>query len=336
VDLHEQRGHVVAIGNFDGVHRGHQAVLASVAADARRLDLAPALLTFSPHPRAVLGRPVPPLLTAMDRKLELVRRVDPAIEIYVRRFDLAFASRSPVEFVAETLVRALAARVVVVGQNFRFGKQRSGDFAALARLGREHGFETRSHDLVGDAGEPWSSSRVRDAIARGDLDDAERMLGRPHMLSGVVVQGDRRGRTIGFPTCNLAGVDEALPPFGVYAVLVDREQGHGEGAAVSADELRRADPGPPAFALAKGVANIGVRPTVAGGDAKPSVEVHLFDINEDLYGARLRVHLVARLRAEQRFAGLDALKAQIARDAEAARARLDGLEPDPRAGGAYR
>ena len=263
---------------------------------------------------------MPPLLTTLDRKLELVRRVDASITPCVQRFDTAFASQSPLEFVLGTLVGRLRAEVVVVGHNFRFGKDRAGDFAELTRLGAEHGFETRSHELVGDEQGPWSSSRVREAIARGDLDDAARMLGRPHQLSGVVVEGDRRGRTIGFPTCNLAGVEEALPPFGVYAVLVDREGLPHQG---------------PATALAAGVANVGVRPTVKSGE-RPSVEVHLFDVTADLYGARLRVHLMARLRAEQRFAGLDALKAQIARDATDARQRLSGASPDPAAGGAWR
>jgi riboflavin kinase/FMN adenylyltransferase len=314
-------GRVVAIGNFDGVHRGHQAVLASIAEDARHRGLTPAVLTFSPHPRAVLGRPVPPLLTRLPRKLELIRRVDPALVPVVQRFDLAFAALSPEAFAAEVLSRGLSAKVVVVGRNFRFGKDRVGGFDDLARLGEMLSFETRSHELVGDTDGPLSSSRVREAIARGDLEGAEAMLGRPHLVSGLVVEGDRRGRTLGFPTCNLAGVEEALPPFGVYAVLVDREgEGGGEGAT----------------ALATGVANIGVRPTIAGGDPRPSVEVHLFDTDRDLYGARLRVHLVARLRAEQRFAGLEALKAQIARDAADAQARLSGVVADAGAGGAWR
>lgn len=328
----------VAIGNFDGVHLGHQAVLRDVAADAARRGLEPAVLTFAPHPLGVLGRPVPPTLTAFDRKLSLIRRAAPAITPFVRRFDLAFAEQSPEDFAEDTLVAALGAEVVVVGKNFRFGHDRRGDFAELTRLGERLGFEARSHDLIGDDHGAWSSSRVRAAVARGDLDDAARMLGRPHALSGVVVEGDKRGRTIGFPTCNVAGIVEALPPLGVYAVLVDREPPL--AADLDPESSGRADltaePARPAGkALAKGVANIGVRPTVRAGE-RPSVEVHLFDINEDLYGARLRVHLVSRLRAEQRFAGLDALKAQIARDAEAARAALAGLAPDPAAAGAYR
>jgi len=348
VDLHEHAaaltpragGQVVAIGNFDGVHRGHQAVLASVADDARRRGLRPALLTFSPHPRAVLGRPVPPQLTALDRKLELVLRVDPALTPLVQRFDAAFASLSPLAFVEETLVRRLHAEVVVVGHNFRFGKDRAGDFAELNRLGAAHGFETRSHELVGDEHGPWSSSRVREAVARGDLAGAARMLGRPHALEGVVVEGDRRGRTLGFPTCNVNDVAQALPPFGVYAVVVDRVVDRPEGEPPPEEVtsgITRVRPGPVAVALATGVANIGVRPTVKSGpEARPSVEVHLFDLSADLYGARLRVHLIAHLRPEQRFAGLDALKAQIARDAAAAREHLEGLSPDPAAGGAWR
>ena len=327
---------MVAIGNFDGVHRGHQAILAAVAGDARRRGLSPAVLTFAPHPRLVLGRPVPPLLTTMGRKVALVRRVDPALAVFVQRFDLAFAALSPVAFVEQVLAGSLSAKVVVVGHNFRFGKDRAGDFAELGRLGEGLGFETRSHEMMGDAAGTWSSSRVRDAIARSDLDDAERMLGRPHMISGLVVEGDRRGRTLGFPTCNLAGVAEALPPFGVYAVLVDLEDGPPSAPAAATARLAEARPGPTAGALATGVANIGVRPTIAGAEARPSVEVHLFDTDQDLYGARLRVHLMARLRAEQRFAGLDALKAQIARDAADARARLAGATPDPAAGGAWR
>jgi riboflavin kinase/FMN adenylyltransferase len=314
------RGRIVAIGNFDGVHRGHQALLVDARRDAVLLGLRPAVLTFAPHPSAALGRAMPPVLTTLSRKLELFARLSPDIEPRVERFDLAFAAQSPAEFAERVLAAGLDARVVVVGHNFRFGRARQGDFEALVHLGERLGFETRTHELVGDAHGPWSSSRIRVALARGDLDAATEMLGRPHMLTGVVVEGARRGRTIGFPTCNLDQIEEALPPWGVYAVLVDREVGVPARAT----------------ALAKGVANIGVRPTVAPGETRPNVEVHLFDVTEDLYGQRLRVHLVARLRPEQKFDGLDALKAQIARDAEAARARIADLAPDPAAHGAFR
>ena len=315
--MESSRARIVAIGNFDGVHRGHQAVLADASRDAGARGLVASALTFSPHPAEALGRTAPPKLTTLARKLELFQRVAPAVEPVVERFDRAFAEQSPAEFAERVLAQRLHARVVVVGHNFRFGRGREGDFEALRRLGEALGFETRSQTLLGDARGPWSSTRVREALARGALDEANEMLGRPHMVSGTVARGDQRGRTIGFPTCNLDGVEEALPAFGVYAVLVDREE---SGRA---------------RALARGVANIGVRPTVKDGEPKPSVEVHLFDCDADLYGARLRVHLVDRLRPEQKFAGLDALKAQIGRDAAEARAHLVGRALDPAAEGAW-
>lgn len=308
----------MVVGNFDGVHCGHQALLADAADEARTRVLAPILLTFDPHPAKALGRDEPPVLTRLERKIELVGRVSAGIEVFVERFDVAFAAQTPEAFVERVLVAKLSARAVFVGRNFRFGKDRQGDFAELTRLGAGLGFETRSHALVSDALGPISSTRIREALARGDLDEATRLLGRPHMLSGVVVKGDRRGRTLGFPTCNLADVAEALPPFGVYAVLVDRVGGS------------------TATSLARGVANVGVRPTVSEDPARPSVEVHLLDHDEDLYGARLRVHLVTMLRPERRFEGLEALKAQIQVDAEQARLRLADLGPSAEACGAWR
>lgn len=324
----EPPGSLVIIGNFDGVHRGHQALLADAVAEAERRALQPLALTFHPHPALALGRTPPPVLTTRARKLELIERAQPALRVAVETFDRAFSEQRPEAFVRSVLVNHLGARVVVVGENFRFGHQRAGDFETLTRLGEAHGLETRAHPLVGDAEGPWSSTRIREAIARGELDAAARMLSRPHMLSGVVVQGDRRGRTIGFPTCNLDEVAEVLPSFGVYATLVDRilEEG-GE----SVGEPTRA------AALARGVMNLGVRPTVKDpATARPSVEVHLLDHDEDLYGAQLRVHLIARLRPERRFASLDELRAQIGRDAAEARALLDPLRKDPGARGAWR
>jgi riboflavin kinase / FMN adenylyltransferase len=324
---------VVVIGNFDGVHRGHQAVLEAVGRVARERQLAPKLLTFEPHPAVTLGRQPPALLTRLARKIELCERACPGIEVVVREFTTAFAAQTPAEFAERVLTTELGARAVMVGLNFRFGRGRSGGTAELEEFGRKLGFELLAEPLVCDDAGPWSSSRVRQHIASGDVEGAMRMLGRPHMVSGVVAHGDARGRTIGFPTCNLPDVAEALPPNGVYAVLVDR---------VTAGK---------AEALAKGVANLGVRPTVrttpfapsgewgprraAGGEARALLEVHLFDVQEDLYGAELRVHLLARLREEQRFAGLDELRAQIARDAAAARVVLAEWQPDEALGGAW-
>jgi riboflavin kinase/FMN adenylyltransferase len=330
------RGGLVVIGNFDGVHRGHQALIADAAAQAEQQALAPMLLTFDPHPAKVLGRTPPPALTDLPRKLELITRIAPGMQVVVIRFDREFAALSPEQFAERVLVDQLAARVVIVGQNFRFGKDRKGDFAALVGLGGSFGFETRSYALMGDESGPWSSTRAREAVARADLGAISRMLGRPHMLSGTVVEGDRRGRTLGFPTCNLDPVTEALPPHGVYAVVVDRvllpPGGKSADAASRRDVRAEVET---AIALGKGVANIGVRPTVRQADPRTSVEVHLLDHDEQLYGAKLRVHLIEKLRPEQRFPGLDALKAQIEEDAKRARIVLSRVSADPAARGAW-
>jgi riboflavin kinase/FMN adenylyltransferase len=309
----------VAIGNYDGVHRGHRAVLADAARIAGERGLSPVVLTFDPHPAEVLGRRAPALLTPLPRKISLCERAAPNIHVEVMRFDRAFASMSPREFAERVLRDHFDAKVVMVGTNFRFGAQKAGDYAELERLGRELGFDTIPHELVGDAVGPWSSTRAREAIARGDLEETKRVLGRYHALSGTVSSGDKRGRTIGFPTANILDAAEALPPFGVYAVVVDE---------LGVDEAQ-------AKRLGKGVANLGTRPTVDPTAARPRLEVHLFDLDQDLYGKRLRVHLVEHIRPEKRFAGLDALKAQIAEDAARAREATASVKPDPEANAAW-
>jgi riboflavin kinase/FMN adenylyltransferase len=297
----------VAIGNFDGVHLGHRAVLGQAVATARASGLRPLVLTFHPHPSEVLGRGPLPRLTNLERKVELLQRTSEELHVVVHRFDLELASLAPERFVEELLVRPLGAAIVQVGTNFRFGKGRAGDLATLAELGARHGFEARSEPLFGDEAGSYSSTRVRQVIAAGDVVTAARLLGRPHMLSGVVVQGDQRGRTLGFPTANLAGIVEARPPHGVYAVLVDAEASPGRFTA-----------------LARGVMNVGVRPTFAAGE---SCEVHLLDFAGDLYGRRLRVHLVERIRGEQRFSGVEELKAQVSADVQGARRALPEQPP---------
>ncbi|MBK8252120.1 MAG: bifunctional riboflavin kinase/FAD synthetase [Polyangiaceae bacterium] len=301
------RRRLVAIGNFDGVHLGHQAVLREAASNAAARGLAPTVLTFDPHPAAVIGRGAPPLLTSLRRKVQLIQRLMPEMAVEVLTFDHALAAQNPDEFAEGILVRSLHAGLVLVGDNFRFGRARAGDFALLSTLGNRLGFETRSHAMVGDGVGTFSSTRARSSIALGDVRSAREVLGRPHALSGTVVKGDQRGRTIGFPTANIDGVVEALPAFGVYAVAVDH----------ISESFQ-------AHRLGVGVANIGIRPTVKV-DAMPSVEVHLFNFAEDIYGANLRVHLVARLRGEQRFAGLHELRDQIALDVAAAGAVLSNL-----------
>jgi riboflavin kinase/FMN adenylyltransferase len=282
----------VVIGNFDGVHRGHQAVLKQARAIADRGGFRVVVLTFDPHPREVLGGNARPRLTTLQRRVELLRERG-ADEVVVEPFTLEFAAWSPERFARELLAARLGARAVVVGQNFRFGAKRAGDLEKLRELGVELGFSAAIAEVAGDAQGAFSSTRVRAAISAGDLAEAAAVLGRPHSISGIVEKGDRLGHKIGFPTANLGGVVEMLPPHGVYAIRA------GERA---------------------GVMNIGVRPTVGGTALR--IEAHLFDFDGDLYGQSLRTDLVARLRGEQKFDGLEALKAQIANDVEAARAAL--------------
>jgi len=312
-EAHE-RGSLVAIGNFDGVHLGHQAVIEAALAEARAHGLRPLVLTFDPHPAEVLGGSTRPPLTLLERKVELIERCGPELGVVVEPFTIALSKLSPVEFARDFIVGLLGAKIVIVGENFRFGHSRSGDLRTLAEVGKELGFVARASALSGDSDGPYSSTRARAALANGDLAGVERVLGRPHALSGEVVTGAQRGRTIGVPTANLGGVREALPPYGVYAVVVDLVEPSG------------------ARSLATGVANIGLRPTVSAGF---SVEVHLFDFSADLYGKTLRVHLVARLREERKFSGLPELKAQIERDSADARRATSAKLPDPSANGAW-
>ena len=308
------RSSIVVIGNFDGVHLGHRAVLdaARGVADAQRLRLR--VLTFDPHPAVVMGRPAPALLTTLERRAELLRGAG-VDEVDVRTFDLEFSRYAPARFAEELLSTGLGARVVIVGSNFRFGHQREGDFARLEALGRGLGFEARAASMIGDGRGPFSSTRAREALAAADLEEVGRVLGRPHAFSGVVGHGQERGRTLGFPTANVELIPEVVPPDGVYAVLVDTLDGAGH-----------------ATALGRGVMNVGMRPTV-DGERRRTQEVHLFDLEDDLYEARLRVHVVARIREERKFPDIEALKAQIARDAAAARLATRDLVPAP--GGAF-
>jgi riboflavin kinase/FMN adenylyltransferase len=290
---------VCAIGNFDGVHRGHLSVLARAAREANEEGLRAVALTFDPPPGLVVGRGHVELLTPTERKVRIIEGSVPGLRVVVKTFDRAFSQLLPEEFASSVLVGEIGAARVVIGQNFRFGRGRAGDLEVLKRLGDQLGFVAEAAEVMGDERGNWSSSRVRAAIARGDWEDVDRVLGRPHALTGRVVEGDRRGRTIGFATANLDAIAEMMPPNGVYAVKVDR-------VLESGDEIP----------LASGVANLGVRPTVGAGR---SVEVHLLDWSGDLYGQRLRMHLWRYLREERKFDSVDALVAQIAEDAKRAR-----------------
>jgi riboflavin kinase/FMN adenylyltransferase len=289
----------LTIGNFDGIHRGHQAMLARLIAAARERGLVAAVLTLEPHPRELFTPlSAPTRLTNLREKLELfaVHGVD---HVHVQRFSRAFAALSPEAFVERLLVAGLQTRWVLVGDDFRFGAKRAGDAAFLAAAARRHGFEVEPMPTVTEGGVRVSSSAVRDALARGDLVRARELLGRAYSISGRVVQGDRLGRELGFATANVQLKHNRPPLTGIFAVRV-----HG-----ASDAPR------------DGVASLGVRPTVRA-DGKPTLEVHLFDFAADLYGRHLRVEFLAKIRDEERYSDLDALKAQIARDCDAARAIL--------------
>lgn len=297
-------------GNHDGVHAGHRALLAEARARANAGGLLVIALTFDPHPVALLSperAPVP--LTTLARRIELLRSAG-ADEVVIARFDAAYAEQSAEDWVDRVLVEQLAARWVVVGPDFRFGARRSGDVALLRALGKTRGFEVTVVEPVVGPGGRVSSTRIREALREGDVVTAAAMLERVHEIEGTVIAGHRRGRTLGFPTANLDPDPVLLPADGVYAVI----------ARVVGEGARRP--------LWRGVANLGRRPTF---DAGPSIEVHLFDVDDDLYGRRLRVGFVSRLRGEQKFESVEALRATIAEDVRKARAILASEDPTWRA-----
>jgi riboflavin kinase/FMN adenylyltransferase len=290
------RGVVVALGTFDGVHLGHQVVLRRAVEEGRRRGVRVVAATFDPHPRAVLGpRVQPKLLTTLELRREALLRYG-ADEVRAIRFNPEFSKMSPEEFVREVLVGEIGAEAVVVGENFRFGHRAAGDLEELERLMRSLGAEAYSV-LVrsGDEKTGISSTRIRELVAGGEVEEAAKLLGRPYLLRGEVIVGDRRGRSIGFPTANVVP-DPAVvvPARGVYAGFVR------VGKAVH-----------PACT------NVGIAPTFERG--KSRVEAYLIDFEGDLYERVVDVSFVRRIRAEKRFSGVDQLKEQIARDVEEAR-----------------
>jgi riboflavin kinase/FMN adenylyltransferase len=285
----------VAIGNFDGVHTGHRALLRSLFDDAEQMQLVPTVLTFFPHPAQVLGRGQQPVLTRLDYRLQLLTRTLEGLQVLVQPFTKQLASLTPEQFARDVLVQRCRAKRVLVGENFRFGKDRAGDLSTLRALGDELGFAADAVGLVELDGDIVSSSRIRTLVAAGEIEAANRLLGRPYALAGRVVSGQQLGRQLGFPTANLADVEELWPANGVYACWVNGIEAHGPLAAVC---------------------NVGERPTVSGQERR--IEVFVLEYSGDLYGRELTLHLCARLRGEQRFGSLDELRAQIARDVERA------------------
>jgi riboflavin kinase/FMN adenylyltransferase len=295
---------VVTIGNFDGVHLGHQHVVREARATAARLGVPDVVaVTFDPHPIAVL-RPehAPPTLTTIERRIELLDEAG-VDDVLVVPFTREMAGWSPERFVQEILVDALRARAVVVGANFRFGHRASGDVATLRESGLRHDFETHGIDLDGGP-QVWSSTYVRNCLAAGDVEGATEALGRPFTVRGVVVEGDHRGRELGYPTANVPATDAyAAPADGVYAGWLRRLDG--EGAALPA------------------AISVGTNPTFEGERAR-RVESYVLDRDDlELYGAQVEVSFVARLRGMARFDGVDELVAAMADDVKRARAALD-------------
>lgn len=292
-----EHGCVLTIGNFDGVHRGHQALLAKLTAKARATGLPASVLTFEPHPREYFAHENRPRrLTSLREKIQLLaaQGVD---RLYIGRFNACFASLTAEQFIEDILIRGLGVRDLMIGDDFRFGKGRRGDFAMLQHAGQTAGFTVEAMHTLVHEGERVSSSAIREALAEGDMPHAARLLGRPYSISGRVMHGDKIGRTIGFPTANIQLKHRSPPLMGIYTVSVDG----------LADK-----PWP-------GVASIGVRPTI--NDAgRATLEVHLFDWSADCYDAHLRVNFLRKQRDEERYDSLEALTAQIARDAEEARA----------------
>lgn len=300
----------IAIGNFDGVHRGHLALLERARVLAASEGLEASALTFEPHPADVLtGRPTPRLAGPV-RKHTLLSLSVP--HVWVEPFTPALALETPREFATRLLAGTLGVRHVVVGDNFRFGHRRSGDIDTLRELGVELGFEVHPVAMQAEGGISLSSSRARAALAEGRPEEATIVLGRYHALFGEVVHGDARGRTLGVPTCNLVESAEMFPARGIYAVIVGR--GGPERAITK---------------FARGVASVGTRPTIDPNQTRESVEVHLFDVNEDLYGETLGVAFVSKLRDEERFESLEALTRQMRVDLEQARELLIHAPEEP-------
>jgi riboflavin kinase/FMN adenylyltransferase len=304
----------VTVGNFDGVHRGHQSLVAEAVAEARARSGTAVALTFDPHPSRVLSPDrAPSSLMTLDQKAEALAGLG-IDRLAVLTFTFELSRESAADFARRVLRDALAAHVVVVGEGFRFGSGREGDLTLLAGLGRSLGFTVRGTKPVLHEGAPISSTRIREALARGAVAAAREMLGRRFFVDGAVVRGEGRGRTLGLPTANLAVVNETLPARGVYACW----------CRVLAGVPARADD-----AAHPAVLNIGHRPTFGGGGL--SVEAHLLDFEADLYGRTLRVEFAERLREERPFPGAEALVRQVQEDVARARKMLDIVDRGPAA-----
>ena len=286
---------VLTLGVFDGLHLGHQAIMEKVVERARETQSVATAITFDPHPRAVLHpESAPPLLQTLDQRLANLEVIGIEQAIVVK-FTRGFAGQPAEDFLRSVIHDRLQAREVYLGKGFAFGKDRGGNIELLRRMSAELGFVADEVDEVQIRGMRVSSSKIRELLADGRVNLARRMLGRPYGVEGVVIRGDRRGHTIGFPTANLKPHNRVIPKFGVYAT-----------ATLIDGKWRR------------GVTNIGVRPTF-GDELEPSIETYILDFDGDLYGDALRVRFLHRIRDERKFNGIDELTGQIARDTARAR-----------------
>jgi riboflavin kinase/FMN adenylyltransferase len=286
---------VLTLGVFDGLHLGHQRIMATVVERARAVGAVATAITFDPHPRAVLHpASAPPLLQTLDQRLANleVLGIEQAIVV---RFNREFADQEASDFLHDIVKERLHAKEVYLGKGFAFGKNRGGNIELLREMGKNLGFIADEVDEVQMRGIRISSSGIRKLLAEGKINLARRMLGRPYGVEGVIIRGNRRGHTIGFPTANLKPHNRVIPRFGVYATatLIDG-------------------------AWRKSITNIGVRPTFEN-TTEPSIETYVFDFDGDLYGDVLRVRFLYRIRDERKFAGIDELKAQIEKDTRRAR-----------------
>jgi len=296
---------VLTVGNFDGLHVGHQRIIRTVTGRARAFDGQAAVYTFEPHPRKVLQpERAPRLLTTLEQKLELLEAAGVDVTV-VEPFDREFAQLPAERFVREILHERIDPLEVYVGYDFRYGRDREGSMRTLTELGPHLGFSVTIVPEVKLGSRDVNSTRIRELLEQGSVDDAALLLGRPYTIRGRVVVGDRRGRILGFPTMNLEAENEVLPQSGVYA-----------------GRVRFLDAGSPAAGASFGaVTNVGRRPTF-GASERVLTEAHLLDFSGDAYGRRIEITFEHHLREERRFPGVEALRAQIAADAELARRKL--------------
>src|SRR3990172_6957389 len=293
---------VLTLGNFDGLHLGHQELVKMVIARAKETGAVSLVVTFRPHPLKVLAPDkCPPLISIYEEKIQLFENL--GIDVLVKiPFTLDFSAMSPKDFVKDILCGMLGAKEIFVGYNYRFGKGREGNIQTLKKLGEEYGFVVREVEQVAINGEIISSTKIRHLLRDGEVGHAARLLGRTYAMSGVVVKGDGRGNGLGFPTANIAPKHAIVPAHGGYAVrLLVREKFY------------------------NGIANIGLRPTF--NKQNLTIEVHIFDFNEDIYGEEISLYFVRRIRGEKKFADADELIRQIEADIKSAKEILAG-QPD--------